>query len=159
MMNLRDVLRLCRVAIFGFVVASGNVFAQASAVDGVKAASAAFYEALMAKDRAVAMAKVWAQTPYVTYVGPSSKAILVGWTQIGKYWRDTESVYSEIDVALSEQHIHVNGELAWEMGQESGTVKFADGRQGKIDFIVTNVYERLDGRWLTVSHHVQPKSD
>jgi len=22
---------------------------------------------------------------------------------------------------------------------------------------VTNVYEKLDGRWLIVSHHVQPK--
>lgn len=156
-MNLRDVSGLCRVAVLGLIVASGNVVTQAADVDGVKAASAAFYKALMAKDRGVAMAKVWGHTPYVTYVGPGSKAITVSWEEIGKYWQGTEAVFSEIDVTLSDQLIHVNGELAWEMGQESGTLKFTDGRQGKIDFIVTNVYEKLDGRWLMVSHHVQPK--
>lgn len=156
-MNLRNVFRFCGVAVLGLIVASGNAVAQATDVDGVKAASAAFYKALMAKDRGEAMAKVWAHTPYVTYVGPSSKAITVGWEEVGKYWQGTEAVFSEIDVTLSDQLIHVNGELAWEMGQESGTLKFADGRQGKIDFLVTNVYEKLEGRWLMVSHHVQPK--
>lgn len=155
-MNLRDVL-LCRGAVLGLIVASGNVVAQATDVDGVKAASAAFYEALAAKDRGVVMAKVWAHTPYVTYVGPRSKTITVGWEEVGKYWQRTEAVFSAIDVTLSEQLIHVKGDLAWEMGQESGALTFADGRQGKIDFLVTNVYERLDGRWLMVSHHVQPK--
>ncbi len=156
-MNLRNVLRFCGVAVLGLIVASGNAVAQATDVDEVKAASAAFYKALMAKDRGEAMAKVWAHTPYVTYVGPSSKAITVGWEEVGKYWQGTEAVFSEIDVTLSDQVIHVNGELAWEMGQESGTLKFADGKQGKIDFLVTNVYEKLEGRWLMVSHHVQPK--
>jgi hypothetical protein len=32
-----------------------------------------------------------------------------------------------------------------------------DGRDGKVDVLVTNVYEKVDGRWLIVSHHVQPK--
>ena len=35
--------------------------------------------------------------------------------------------------------------------------KLKDGTVGKADWIVTNVYEKLDGRWLIVSHHVQPK--
>jgi hypothetical protein len=26
-----------------------------------------------------------------------------------------------------------------------------------VDWIATNVYEKIDGNWLTVSHHVQPK--
>ena len=81
----------------------------------------------------------------------------MGWTDVGKYWQKTEEVFAEVNVKLSDQLIHVNGELAWEMGQESGTLKFVDGRQGKIDFLVTNVYEKLDGRWVMVSHHVQPK--
>ena len=156
-MNSRYVLRLCRVAMLGLVVASGHVVAQANDVDGVKAASAGFYGALMEKRRGEAMASVWAHTPYVTYVGPSSKTITVGWEAVAKYWQNTEAVFSGIDVTLSDQLVHVNGELAWEMGQESGTITFADGRQGKIDYLVTNVYEKLDGRWLMVSHHVQPK--
>jgi ketosteroid isomerase-like protein len=58
---------------------------------------------------------------------------------------------------LLDQHIHVNGNLGWEMGQESGTPKMKDGKDAKADYIVTNVYEKVDDRWLIVSHHVQPK--
>ena len=43
------------------------------------------------------------------------------------------------------------------MGQESGTLKFNDGKEGKVDSIATNDYEKIDGRWLIVSLHVQPK--
>ena len=43
------------------------------------------------------------------------------------------------------------------MAQETGSAKFKDGKEVKIDSLVTNVYEKLDGRWLIVSHHVQPK--
>jgi ketosteroid isomerase-like protein len=60
-------------------------------------------------------------------------------------------------VSLSEQQIYVNGNLAWEIGQESGTPKMKDGKDAPADYIVTNVYEKIDGRWLIVSHHVQPK--
>ena len=156
-MNIRELSRLYTVAVLGLIVASGNAVAQAADLGGVKAASAAFYQALMTKDRGEAMAKVWAHTPYVTYVGPRAKASTVGGDEGGKYWQGTEAVFSEIEVTLSDQLIHVNGDLAWEMGQESGTLKFADGRQGKIDYLVTNVYEKLDDRWLLVSHHVQSK--
>ena len=51
---------------------------------------------------------------------------------------------------MSDQHIHVNGNLAWEMGQENGTPKMKDGTDQKVDYIVTNVYEKIDGRWLIV---------
>jgi hypothetical protein len=48
-------------------------------VEGVKAASGAFYEALAVMDDGAAMEKVWAHTPYVTYIGPRAKSIIVGW--------------------------------------------------------------------------------
>jgi hypothetical protein len=55
----------------------------------------------------------------------------------------------------------VSPELAAEihcpMGQESGNPKMKDGKDAKADYIVTNVYEKIDGRWHIVSHHVQPK--
>ena len=58
-----------------------------------------------------------------------------------KYWVETNRRFASRNVSLSEQHIHVNGNLAWEIGQETGPLKFADGKEGKADFIVTNVYE------------------
>jgi ketosteroid isomerase-like protein len=109
-------------------------------------------------DNGEAMEKVWAHTPYVTFAGPRSKSIIVGWDAQKKHWVEANKLVSQRNVTLSDQHIHVNGNLAWEMGQETGDVKMKDGSTPKTeDFIVTNVYEKLDGRWLMVSHHVQPK--
>ena len=43
------------------------------------------------------------------------------------------------------------------MVNERGILKFTDGKEERADYIATNVYEKIDGRWLMVSHHVQPK--
>jgi len=135
-----------------------NSAAQTAAdVEGVKGASNAFYAALAVIDNGEAMEKVWAHQPYVTFVGPRSQSILVGWDAQKKYWAESNKLFSQRTVSLSDQHIHVNGNLAWEMGQESGPLKFTDGREGHADYIVTNVYEKIDGRWLMVSHHALPK--
>jgi hypothetical protein len=32
-----------------------------------------------------------------------------------------------------------------------------DGGTPTIDYLMTRVYEKIDGRWLIVSHHVPPK--
>ncbi len=159
-MNRRRMLTLISMvfASLWIAVAASTAVAQSAAdLDGMKAASKAFYTALSALDGGEAMGKVWAHTPYVTFVGPRSKSIIVGWDALKKWWEDSDKFFAQRNVTLSDQHIHVNGNLAWEMGQESGEQKFKDGATPKVDFIVTSVYEKLDGRWQKVSHHVQPK--
>ena len=157
-MNRRDVLHMSAIPALGLALLPGSAVAQEAAdVDGVKAASKAFYAALAVLDNGEAMEKVWAHTPYITYVGPRAKTIIVGWDALNKYWQDTNRLFAERKPTLSDQHIHVNGNLAWEMGQESGTQKMKDGKEGPIDYITTNVYEKIGDRWLIVSHHVQPK--
>jgi len=160
-MNRRSTLTLISTAFVWLWIAFpvSNAFAQSAGdVEGVKEASKNFYVALAALDNGEAMEKVWAHTPYVTYVGPRHTSVLVGWDAQKKYWVETNKRFSSRNVTLSGQQIHVNGNLAWEMGQETGDVKMKDGSTLKTeDFIVTNVYEKLDGRWLIVSHHVQPK--
>jgi ketosteroid isomerase-like protein len=143
----------------GVAVIAGTAIAQQPAdAEGAKAASKAFYTALAVMDNGEAMDKVWAHTPYVTYVGPRSKSITVGWDAQRKYWEDTNKAFSQRNVALAQQHIHVVGNLAWEIGQETGELKMKDGTAMKADYLVTNVYEKQsDGRWLIVHHHVQPK--
>jgi len=153
-MNRRTALFLSAVSV---ALLPANAFAQQSDVDGVKAASQAYYAALAVADNGAAMEKVWAHTPYITYVGPRSKSIIVGWEPLQKMWEELNNITAERKVAVSDPHIHVNGNLAWEMAQETGSAKFRDGKEVKIDSLVTNVYEKLDGRWLIVSHHVQPK--
>ena len=159
-MNRRSMLTLITMAVAWLWIAlpPSNAATQPTAdMEGVKAASKAFYAALSLNDNGEAISKVWAHTTYVTCVSPSSNSIMVGWDALGKHWVETKGQFSQMDVTLSEQDIHVNGNLAWEMGQGIGTLKFKDGRDSKIDFLVTNVYEKVDGRWLMVSHHVQHK--
>jgi ketosteroid isomerase-like protein len=146
------------VVCLGIALVPSSAFAQSEAdMEGVKAASAAFYSALAVMDDGEAMAKVWAHTPYVTLVGPRSTSVMVGWEGQMKYWAAGIKRTSSRNISLSDQQIHVNGNLAWEMGQESGPINTKDGRVIEVDILVTNVYEKLDGRWLMVSHHVQPK--
>jgi len=157
-MNRRNALSLSAIAVLGLALLPSNAPAQQAAdTEGVKTASKAFYTALAVLDNGEAMEKVWAHTPYVTYVGPRAKSIIVGWDAQKKYWEDTNKLFASRNVSLSDQHIHVNGNLAWEIGQESGDPKMKDGKDAKADYIVTNVYEKVDGRWVIVSHHVQPK--
>jgi ketosteroid isomerase-like protein len=154
-MDRRNTLALFAL-LFAFSV--DGAFAQQTAdIDGVKAASKAFYEAVVVVDDGTAMAKVWAQTPYVTYVGPRSSAVVVGWEAQKKYWTEFNKPFSQRTVALVDAHVRVVGNLAWEIGTENGLAQMKDGSTRKVDWIVTNVYEKIDGRWMTVSHHVQPK--
>jgi ketosteroid isomerase-like protein len=148
------------LSLFALLLAfpADGAFAQQTAdIEGVKAASKAFYEAVAVVDDGTAMEKVWAKTPYVTYVGPRSTAIIIGWEAQKKYWTEFNKPFSQRTVALVGAHIRVVGNLAWEIGTESGLAQMKDGSTRKVDWIATNVYEKIEGRWLTVSHHVQPK--
>lgn len=80
--------------------ADGAFAQQAPDIDGVKAASKAFYEAVVVVDDGAAMEKVWAHAPYVTYVGPRSTAIIVGWEAQKKYWTEFNKPFSQRTVAL-----------------------------------------------------------
>jgi ketosteroid isomerase-like protein len=130
---------------------------EAADMAGAKAASDAFYSALAVLDDGTAMSKVWAHTPYVTFVGPRSKTIIVGWDDLAKYWNKSNTLFKTRGAKLVESHIHVVGNLAWEVGHEQGENTMADGSPGKSDWITSNVFEKqADGTWLSVSHHVQP---
>ena len=156
-MNRRNILTLIAIALGVIAVPASHAVAQHTDIDGVKAASKAFYAALAVIDDGQAMDKVVAHLPYITFVGPRSKSIIVGWDAQKKYWTDANKGFSARAVSLSDQHIHVNGNLAWEMGRETGEVKLKNGSSRQADYIVTNVYEKIGGRWLMVSHHAQPK--
>ena len=153
-----NVLSITAMTALGIALLPGDAFAQPAAdIEGVKAASKAFYAALAVLDKGEAMAKVWAHTPYITNLGPRGKSITVGWDANSKYWGPANEPFASRNASLSEPHIHANGNLAWEMGNEIGESKLKDGTVRKIDNFATNVYEKIDGRWLMVSHHAQPK--
>ena len=156
-MKRRDVLNLSAALALGFAVLPSSAFSQQSDVDGAKEASRAFYAALAVIDDGSALSKIVAHTPYITFTGPRDKTVSVGYDAWKTYWAESNKMFKERNVSLSDQRIHVNGNLAWEMGQESGSIKLQNDKEAVADYTVTNVYEKIDGRWLMVSHHVQPK--
>jgi hypothetical protein len=77
---LRSILNISAITALGLALLPSNAFAQQTTdLEGVKAASNAFYAALAVLDGGAAMEKVFAHTPYITFVGPRSKSIIVGW--------------------------------------------------------------------------------
>ena len=149
--------RLAFATMLSLLLVTGADAQPATDVDGVRAASKAFYATLSVLDDGSAMEKVWVTKPYVTYVGPQNKSIIVGWDAQKKYWEGFNKQFSHRTVSLVDEHIYVNGALAWEIGVETGQAQMKDGTPRKVDWIVTNVYEKLDSRWFMVSHHVQPR--
>jgi len=154
-MNRRKMLALSTMLAISSV--GSAVADQPADIEAIKAASKAFYSALSVLDDGSAMGKVWARTPYVTYVGPLSKSVIVGWDAQKQYWDDFNKRFSLRTASMIDDHIHVNGNLAWQIGVETGQVQLKDGTTRKVDWIATNVYEKLDGQWLMVSHHAQPR--
>lgn len=153
-LSLLVVLGLCALPA---TLPSSTALAQSADIDGVKAASNAFYEALAVLDDGTAMGKVWAPMPYVTYVSPTMKTVIVGWEAQKKTWPANNGATKSRSVKMTDAHIHVNGNLAWEIGTEAGEVVMNDGAVRAIDVLTTNVYEKIDGRWLMVSHHAAMK--
>lgn len=140
--------------LLGFLLAPP---ARADDVSDATAASEAFYAALSTLDDGAATAEVFAQTPYVTFVGPMSKDIIVGWPALKNYFVNVNPRFSSRKSQITNRVIRVNGDLAWEVGLETGESEFKDGTKAPVNWVVTNVLERqADGRWLMVSHHVQP---
>jgi hypothetical protein len=100
-MNRRSMLTLITTAVAWLWIAlpASNAFAQPAADnEGVQAASKAFYAALAVLDNGEAMEKVWAHTPYVTYVGPRAKSIIVGWDAQKQYWVETNKLFSQRNI-------------------------------------------------------------
>jgi ketosteroid isomerase-like protein len=123
------------------------------------AASEAFYNTLTVLDDGAAMSHVFAPTPYVTFVGPRTKDIIVGWPKLNDYFKKSNAMFTSRQTTLTKRQIHVNGNLAWEIGLEVGENELKDGKKIQVNWVATNVFEKqADGKWLMVSHHVQPGS-
>jgi ketosteroid isomerase-like protein len=158
-MKRRYARNIVFAAMLGAGVTHGDLASAQQSADeeGVRAASKAFYEALAVLDDNSKMEKVWVKEPFVTYASPSSKAYVYGWDALEKVWAGNDR-YAKREVSVKDAKIHVVGSLAWEMGYETGQVLMKDGTAREIDGIVTNVYEKVDGRWLMVSHHTSQRS-
>lgn len=127
-----------------------------SDVDAIKAAHQSFYTALSALD-SEAMSAVWANRHYVVNIGPRSKTILVGYEDaVSKYWANTLDRFSKASVSpTSIAQVRNNGNIAWVIGTEHAELEMKSGAKRAFDLFVTNIFEKIDGRWQMISHHAQ----
>ena len=143
-------------ALFTAIAVLSTSAANAQAVDlsSPFAASEAFYSALSTLDIA-AMERVWAQTDDAIYVGPRSTNVAIGWEAVRAAWVASNNSFISRSVELTESHMAMNGDIAWEVGiedtrsQRTGEAVTADNRN-----LTANVYQKIDGQWLMVSHVV-----
>ena len=128
---------------------------EARDVEGVDAAGAHFIAAIAARD-IHAMEKLWAHDSAVTFIGPLSTTIVIGWDGVRKAWEMRFGQFDQVRISLAESHIRVNGAMAWAVGVESVHLLRKDSTTLSFDAFVTNVFEKRDGRWLMISHHATP---
>lgn len=119
----------------------------------VRAANQAFYDAYSGRNM-VLMEKIWAKKPYSSAVRPGGRTILTGWGAIEENFSRLFSRFTQLTVRMEDATVRVGPQTAWVVGEE----KFR-GLQRKVDsevtitVLVTNVFEKQDGRWLMVHHH------
>jgi len=124
-----------------------------SAKNEVNAASSRFYAALnsMANGDAAPMSDVWSHGPGVSTMHPIGGRE-VGWEEVRVPWEQVAGLAGGGEIRIGQQAIEVAGDLAYEIGVESGHMVLA-GEKVQIDHRVTNVYRREGGEWRVVHHH------
>lgn len=124
-----------------------------AAEDDVRQASAQFYAALnrMLGGETAALTDVWAHTDEVTTMHPIGGRE-VGWDQVRSSWEQVAQLASGGQAHLQDQLLRVVGDLAYEVGTESGQATLA-GQPITFAHRVTNIYRRAGGQWKLVHHH------
>ena len=126
------------------------------AEDDVLEANRAFYAAFEARD-IDAMAAVWECSDRATVTHPGWPT-LRSWAAVAESWRRIFDSTPYIQFFLTDEDVVVAGDAAWVTLYENILQEF-EGRQdtlGDARVAATNVFVRVDGRWLMVVHHGSP---
>lgn len=139
-----------------FVTTSGvttSAFAEkASEVDAVRAANAAFYAALSARD-IDAFVKVWSARSEVRHIGPRNKDVDVGLEAIKKNLQGVIETFPELKVTPEQIQIRIVGAVAWVSDLENTERKNRAGETLIASNFGTSIFEKQGGKWLMVYHH------
>jgi ketosteroid isomerase-like protein len=114
-------------------------------VERVEAASQDFIVAISARD-IQKIDKLWAHDSYVTFIGPLSTTIVVGWEGVRRAWEMRLGQFDRVTISLAESRVHTNGKVAWAVGIEKVQLLRKNGDTLSFDAFVTNVFEKHDMR-------------
>lgn len=121
--------------------------------EDVRKASMLFYNALTDMGNGIAgkMEDLWSHDESVTAMHPIDGRDL-GWTAVKNSFDQVAGIAADGKIELKDQLIRVVGDVAYEIGTETGEFKLA-GNEVKIGQRVTNIYQLKDGQWKMIHHH------
>jgi ketosteroid isomerase-like protein len=122
-------------------------------IEEVTRVNEAFYEAFESLDIA-SIDRLWAKQEYVTCIHPGW-TLRLGWPAVRDSWVLIFNNTFSMKFELTEIQIQVAGDLAWVICTENITSRQGDVTQ-ESRVLATNLYERMDGRWLMIHHHGSP---
>ena len=121
--------------------------------EDVRKASMQFYNALTDMGNGIAgkMDELWSHDESVTAMHPIDGRD-IGWTAVKNSFDQVAGIAADGKIELKDQLIRVVGDVAYEIGTETGEFKLA-GNEVKIGQRVTNIYQLKDGQWKIIHHH------
>lgn len=115
--------------------------------------NARFYQALAQADLA-AMEELWHHGQVTECVHPGWDR-LRGWPAIQQSWARIFSHQGPMHVHMGDPMVHWRGDIGWVTCYENVVIRSGNYLQVS-QMLATNVFERIEGRWKMVIHHVSP---
>jgi ketosteroid isomerase-like protein len=128
---------------------------QTTDVELIRGANRQLAAAIEARD-INAMDKVWAHENYVSFIGPLSTTVVVGWDSVRQAWQMRFGQFDRVTISMDKPHVRINGQAAWAVGMEKAELLRKDGKTISFKTFVTNVFENKRGQWLLVAHQATP---
>jgi len=123
-----------------------------SEANKVKAANAAYYQALSARDIR-AMEKVWTCAANDILVAPPINPVThVGWEAIKQNWESYWPTFTRFSVSMVVTMVNVNGPVAWVHGIETSHRRTKSGEVTQSRNYGTNIFVNRNGSWLLEFH-------
>jgi ketosteroid isomerase-like protein len=125
---------------------------QSTDMNAIKAANAAFYSALSARD-VTAMEQIWAKDEHVSNIFSAAQQPTFGLSAIQGDYEGLFKRMEQASVVMTDPSVRQQGDLALVVGVETAQVKPPNGDLVKFFALATNVFVKREAQWLMVHHH------
>ena len=111
-----------------------------------------YLESVKTADPTIA-SEVWLQSPDISAVTPLAR--FKGWDSVRNdlYVNILQKAFSERSLQTENLAINVSGNVAWTVYDWTFTAKLADGMPYSAKGWESQVYQKIDGKWLIVHLH------
>jgi ketosteroid isomerase-like protein len=135
---------------------TGGASAQAvSDADAIKAATAAFFAALSARD-INAIDPLWSQAADVVSISPYGQSVAVGWPAARQDIVASFTGLAQFAVTFTPASTHIDQNEAWVAGTSKVHLVVQNGPTMDYTAFDTTMLQKVNGKWLIVGHVASP---